>query len=132
MKQLDYIRCMTVTPGVKPEVYAALTKENFEEINAYIEDPMTATTFNERDGKKPSRQVVTAEIIYYQMTQLNIPFSCEKWHLNRLMTLIRVCAIKQQPPKKMSKRDAMNQQRSLNAARHAKFDKPKIPRMPSM
>lgn len=118
---IDYIRCMTITQNVDPNVYNYLTEENMREIREYIDDPMTATTFK-KSSKPPSRQIVTAEIIYYWMVTMGIPFDpCQKWHLNRLLTLIRVCDEKNSPKKKMSKREAMNQQRSLNAARRAKY-----------
>lgn len=114
---LDYIRCMTVTKNVKPEVYYGLTMDNVDAINRYIDSPMTATTFN--DGKKGSlfRETITSEIIYYWMIALDIPFECQKWHLNRLITLIRVCQIKTQPAKKMSKEEIMRRNAELNAAR---------------
>ena len=114
---IDYIRCMTLTQNVKPEVYFNLSVENILQVNEYIEDPMTATTFVEdRDGKR-SREIVTAELIYYWMISLNIPVEFEKWHLNRLLTLIRVCNIKNQPPKKRSRREIMSCNAALNAAR---------------
>jgi len=100
-EELDYIRCMTINAGnVDPIVYRSLTPEHFKKIHEYIEDPHTATTFREDKNAPKNRSITTAEIIYYQMTALNIPFECEKWHLNKLMTLIRVCAIKNAPSKK--------------------------------
>jgi hypothetical protein len=90
-----------------------------------MEDPMTATTVNEKNipkGGPRAGKTVTSELVYYWMTALNIPFDpCQKWHFNRLMTLIRVASIEQQPPKKMSKRDIMAQNKSLNAARKARL-----------
>lgn len=114
---LDYIKCMTITQNVNPDVYARLTIKNFEEINAYIDAPMTATTFGEDKNKKPNKEIITAELIYYWMIALNIPFECQKWHLNRLLTLIRVCDIKNSPPKKMSKKEIMSRNAALNEAR---------------
>lgn len=120
-QSIDYVRCMTTTQNVDPRVYRFLSEENIRDIRAYIDNPMTATTFK-KSSKPPSRSVITSEIIYYWMTTLGIPFDpCQKWHLNRLMTLIRVCDEKNNPKKKMSKREAMNRQRSLNAARRAKY-----------
>ena len=114
---IDYIKCMTITPNVKPEIYNFLTNSNINQINKYISAPMTATWFtNDRVGKLSSEQV-TSELIYYWMIALNIPFECQKWHLNRLLTLIKVCNIKNQPAKKMSKRDIMSRNSALNAAR---------------
>jgi hypothetical protein len=114
---IDYIRCMTLTQNVKPEVYYRLTNENLEAVNKYIQAPMTATWFNEQKNARRSSEQVTSELIYYWMIALNIPFECQKWHLNRLLTLIRVCNIKNQPPKKRSKREIMSRNAALNAAR---------------
>jgi len=114
---LDYIKFMTLTQNVNPEVYNYLTNGNINEINEYIEAPMTATYFSDEKTSKTSREQVTAELIYYWMIALNIPFECQKWHLNRLLTLIKVCNIKNQPPKKRSKKDIMSRNAALNAAR---------------
>lgn len=114
---IDYIKCMTLTKNVDPTVYANLTNENIQKINAYISDPMTATTFSENRKGSSSKEIVTSEIIYYWMLSFEIPFECEKWHLNRLLTLIRVCDIKGQTPKKMSKGEIMKRNAALNAAR---------------
>lgn len=114
---LDYIRCMTLTQNVNPEIYQYLTNGNIDEVNRYIEAPMTATYFSEDNASKTSREQITAELIYYWMISLNIPFECQKWHLNRLLTLIKVCNIKNQPPKKRSKNEIMSRNAALNAAR---------------
>ena len=119
---IDYIKCMTLTQNVHPEVYTRLTQNNLDQINSYIESPMTATYFSEDRNGRANREQVTAELIYYWMIALNIPFECQKWHLNRLLTLIRVCNIKNQPPKKMSKRDIMSRNAALNAARRKQFN----------
>lgn len=116
---LDYIRCMTLSPKNLPiDVYYRLSQKNVDAILAYINDPMTATTFNEKDDRKGfGKERITSELIYYWMIALQIPVEFEKWHLNRLITLIRVCEIKNTPPKKMSKRDIMSRNAALNAAR---------------
>lgn len=114
---VDYIRCMTLTKHVDSEVYTRLTNANIKAVEAYIDAPMTATTFSNMEQRSNKRETITAEIIYHWMIALNIPFECQKWHLNRLLTLIRVCNIKSQSPKKMGKRKTMAQNRSLNAAR---------------
>jgi len=119
---LDYIKCMTITQNVDPEVYNYLTNENIEEINKYIEAPMTATYFSDDKTAKPSREQITAELIYYWMIALNIPFECQKWHLNRLLTLIKVCNIKNQPPKKRSRQEIMSRNAALNAARRKQLN----------
>jgi hypothetical protein len=119
---LDYIKCMTLTQNVDPEVYNYLTNENIKEINEYIGAPMTATYFSDEKTSKTSREQVTAELIYYWMIAFNIPFECQKWHLNRLLTLIKVCNIKNQPPKKRSKKDIMSRNAALNAARRKRLN----------
>lgn len=114
---IDYIRCMTLTKNVDQNVYYKLTANNFQAVNTYIESPMTATTFSDDKTRAPNRQIVTSELIYYWMIANNIPFECEKWHINRLLTLIQICGIKNSPPKKMSQRELMRRNSSLNAAR---------------
>ena len=119
---LDYIKCMTITQNVDPEVYNYLTIGNINEINEYIEAPMTATYFSDEKTNKTSREQVTAELIYYWMIALNIPFECQNWHLNRLLTLIKVCSIKNQPPKKRSRKEIMSRNAALNAARRKQLN----------
>lgn len=114
---IDYIRCMTITQNVCPETYYALSNDNIEEIRRYIDNPMTATWFNDKDKAGNKRKTITSEIIYYWMVSLGIPFSCEKWHLNRLLTLIRVCNIESAPKKRMSKGDIYKQNSTINRAR---------------
>lgn len=118
---IDYIRCMTLTQNVDPNAYNYLTRSNYKQINEYIESPMTATVINERETHRKNSETVTSELIYYWMIALQIPFECQKWHLNRLFTLIRVCGIKNQPPKKMSRRDLLSRNAALNAARRQKL-----------
>lgn len=120
---IDYIKCMTITQNVSPDTYKYLSKDNIEQINDYISAPMTATWFSEdKSGSRSSSEQVTSELIYYWMIAFNIPFECQKWHLNRLLTLIRVCNIKNKPAKKMSKSDIMRRNASLNAARRKQLN----------
>ena len=119
---LDYIKFMTISKNIDPEVYSHLSRDNIRAINEYIEAPMTATTFAKDKNQAKSREIITSELIYYWMIALNIPFECQKWHLNRLLTLIRVCNIKNSPPKKMSKRDLASRNAQLNAARRQRLN----------
>lgn len=120
---LDYIRCMTITQNVKPEVYERLTEANVKEIEDYINAPMTASTVNEpKTGKKGSSERVTSELIYYWMTVLNIPFECEKWHLNRLIMLIKIANVKNNPPKKMRNSEILKRNAALNESRLKKLN----------
>jgi hypothetical protein len=114
---LDYIKCMTITQNVDPEIYYNLTPDNYKQINDYIDDPQTATSFSDTKNGKSNRDVVTAEVVYYWMIALNIPPEYQKWHLNRLLTLIKVCNIKNSPPKKRSAKEIMAHNKALNDAR---------------
>lgn len=113
---LDYIRCMTITKNVDPDVYRFLSEENIKQVKDYIDAPMTATVLH-NDKTNVNRQVITSEKIYYWMIALNIPYKYEKWHLNRLLTLINVCDIENRPPKKMNKNEIMRRNRETNEAR---------------
>lgn len=113
---LEYVKCMTINPLNDDTVYERLTDDKLKDIFDYIQDPMTASSVRE-NKKVSSREIVTSELIYYWMISLNIPKECEKWHLNRLLMLVRVCNFKNTPPKKRSKRDIMSQNSALNAAR---------------
>lgn len=119
---IDYIRCMTITKNVNPLVYKTINKSASEAIQRYINDPMTATYFSDDGNKKSGRNVVTAELIYYWMISLGIPFECQKWHFNRLMALIRVCDIKNNPGKKMSRREILTRNQALNEERKRKYN----------
>lgn len=119
-ESVDYIRCMTITQNVDKNAYYGISDSLMKTISDYVENPMTATTVRNVNNKKDN-SVITAEIIYYWMIELGIPFECEKWHLNRLMMLIRVCSEKQGPQKKMSQKDIWKQNHALNASRRAKL-----------
>lgn len=116
---IDYIRCMTINSNVPPETYLALTAENLRAVNSYINAPMTATTITDRSAGRQSRQTITSELIYYWMISLNIPSEYQKWHLNRLLTLIQVCNIKNQPEKKRPRDEVLRENAALNAKRRA-------------
>ena len=111
---------MTVNKNVNPLAYRGITPALFKQINDYIDAPMTATWFSKEQSKGGKGEVITSELIYYWMIALQIPVEFEKWHLNRLITLIKVCNIKNAPPKKMSRREIMERNRRLNAARKKK------------
>ena len=117
---IDYIRCMTITKNVDPSVYFNLSKENIEAINRYIEDPMTATYIAEDPNGSIGGDVVTSELIYYWMISLNIPQEYQKWNLNRLLSLIKVCNVKNMPAKKMSQSELMRRHSAINEARRKK------------
>ena len=119
---IDYIRCMTLTQNVDPLVYRCITNSHIDAVNAYIEEPMTASTVKEEKGGPINRQQITSELIYYWMIAYHIPFECQKWHLNRLLMLIRICNAENKPPKKRSKRDLYRHHAEVNAANRKKFN----------
>jgi len=120
-QELDYIRCMSVNVVKNDYTFSALSPDNMTQIAAYINNTMTATTFSKSPTSK-SKEAVTAEILYCRMFANNIPMECQKWHLNRLLTLIRVCDAKSGPPSKMSKRQTASHYAEQNALRRAKYN----------
>lgn len=119
---MDYIKCMTIDDNVDQNIYMSLTKDNYISINSYIEDSMTATTFTKDPMARPNRDIVTAEVLYYYMIAFNIPMECQYWHLNRLLTLIHVCDLKNRPTKKQSMKERMTTNAALNAARRKQYN----------
>jgi hypothetical protein len=118
---LRYIKFMVVTPDIPDEVFTKLSESNLSDIQEYLDAKMTATWFHESPGAPQSRDIITAELIYYWMIVFQIPFECENWHLNKLFTLIRVCNVKQAKPKKMSRSEIAARNRELNAQRRAQL-----------
>lgn len=119
---ISYIKCMTLTPNVDPDAYIYISDDIIEKVNKYIAAPMTATTFSEEKTGKSNTEITTAEIIYYWMVALNIPPEYRFWHLNQLMTLIKVCSIKNAPPKKRKAADILRENAARNAARKRKLN----------
>lgn len=114
---VDYFRCMTITKNVNPIAYSYLSSDNIKKINEYIDDPMTGTTFYEfLPERSEDKKKISSEEIYSKMILLEIPFECEKWHINRLLTLIRVCNL-DRSDKKMTKMETMKAYQKLNAER---------------
>ncbi len=122
-QELDYIRCMIIGNTPNEDILKALSVDNVLEIKVYIDDPMTATVFSKNQKqKKMKREVITAEVIYSRMFENNIPIECQKWHLNRLLTLIRVCDLNSSPKQKMTKKETSAYYAAQNAARRAKYN----------
>lgn len=125
-----YLKCMTISPqNVDDMAYYSIDEDTMKDVVAYINDPMTATWFGEDrnpKNKKKKKEVLTSEVIYWQMTALQIPWECQKWHFNRLLTLIRVCGAKNEEQygdkPKMSKADLLKRNAALNAQRRAKMN----------
>lgn len=118
-EMIEYIKCMTINKNVDDRLYELIDTKTYNKIIEYINAPMTATVIKEVRSSTRSSSFITNEVIYYYMTALSIPFECEKWHFNRLLTLINVCSQKSAPPKKMSKDDVRNRYAELNAKRRA-------------
>lgn len=121
-ESLDYIRCMTITPDVNPDLYYQVDNELMQKINEYIGEKQTATQIRTMTGKKKKPEIITAEIVYYWMISLGIPSEYDQWHFNRLLTLIEVFNAKNGPQKKMTQKDILAQNRVLNEARKAKYN----------
>lgn len=121
---LYYVKCMTLTQNVDDSVYNYLTQENMQEITKYIEDPMTATTFSSADKKTGRSKQITSELIYYWMISAGVPVEFQKWHLNRLLTLLKICDVynSKSSGKKIPKNELMARNAALNAARRKKFN----------
>lgn len=116
---IDYIKFMTLSQNVPDEVYTNLTPKHISMIEEYINNPMTAATFKNVKKMTSSGEFITNETIYWWMIKLNIPVEFQKWHLNRLLTLIEFCSLKEQPEKKMSKNEIYSRNAALNAKRKA-------------
>lgn len=116
-EMVDYLRCMCLTQNVDPLIFRYLPKQFVEEIARYMDDSHTATWFNDQNTPKGRGKVITSELIYYWMTEYGIWKECEKWHINRLLTLIHVCSAETAPKKKMSKGELYDRHRALNKAR---------------
>lgn len=124
---VDYYKCMSIKPIKDPNVFALLTSSQEREILEYIANGMTATTIKEKQvegqaRRRSSKEIVTAELIYYWMVELGIFYECRTWHLNQLLTLVRVCQEKQTVPKKMKKNDILGMYASENAKRRAMWN----------
>ena len=117
----DYVLCMCITPGISPEVIFRLTTDHFDQINDYIDRNHTATTFRETPGKRGRNQIITSELIYYWLVVYNIPFEVESWHLNRLLTLVRICNEKNKKPTRQSRAEDRQLRQELNAKRKAEL-----------
>jgi len=122
MEVLGYIECMILDPVYPEDVVRRLSVKNMEDVRDYIESPESATTFGEMPKKNVRGETVTSELIYYWLVVFNIPFEVERWHLNRLFSLVRICNIKNQKPTKASKNDVARKYRDLNAQRKAQLN----------
>lgn len=118
---LSYIQCMVLSPDAPPNLTDLLSPQDYEEINKHLNAKHSATWFREQDKQSPSREIITGELIYYWMVSANIPISAETWHLNRLLTLLKIHGVKNSKPKKMTQQEMMSQRRALNEQRRQQF-----------
>lgn len=119
---MTYIKCMVLTPDVDESIFQHFTQEDLDKIDKYINSKESATTFGIMPQQKGPGEVITSELIYYWMVAFNIPFECEKWHINRLFSLVRICNIKNSKPKKMSRHEIAEQNRALNEQRKKQYN----------
>lgn len=114
----DYLRCMCLTPNADPLIFKHMPYKCLVKIKDYLEDPMTATTINSIDDGKNRGKMVTNELVYFWMASYGIPFDpCQKWHINRLLTLIQIASIENAPKQKMTPNEINSKYRALNKAR---------------
>jgi hypothetical protein len=116
-----YIEAMIISPIYPPNAVGRMTQSNIDQVNAYLESSESATTFGTMPEVKGRGETITSELIYYWMVAFNIPFECERWHLNRLFSLIRICNIKNTKPKKMTARQLAERNARLNEERKQKY-----------
>lgn len=130
-QKMDYIRCMCLTPDIPSSTFDRMTPDNIKEINSYLNDPMTATTFRKTDEDDSQREIVTAEIVYWMMIELGIPQEYQYWHINQLFTLIKVISTKRKEAEKNAKHKGKkapfttadyNRRKALNEARKKQYN----------
>lgn len=122
---LFYVECMVLDPNLPPEVLSKLTQQNMDEISDYIMNKMTATFFSDEPSGVSSSQLITSELIYSWMVTYEVDFQTQYWHLNRLLTLIKVLdRQRSQSSKKTNTADIGRRQRELNAIRRKKYNTP--------
>lgn len=117
-----YLKAMVITPRVDLDVLYRCDQKSIDAIQEYIDSPQTATTFPLQPERRGPSEIITSELIYYWMAAGGIPFECQYWHLNRLLTLLRVASVKSGKPKKMSRQEIAQRNREENARRLAKFN----------
>lgn len=123
---LDYIICMIQDPLIPEDLFNRMKQNQVNQIQEYINSPQSATTFTKDPYERPSREVITSELIYYWLAAFQISFEVETWHLNRLFALVRIAHIKsnesQKGGQKIPKHDIARRNRELNAQRRAQYD----------
>lgn len=110
---ISYIKAMVVGPEPSSAVFYKLLTDHIDQIMEYVAAKNTGTILPEQKGDSGRRETITAEMIYYWMSKLNISMDCQHWHLNRLFAYLRLHALKESPKRKMTleERRALNRQR---------------------
>lgn len=115
-----YIKIMCHQDNFNP---ISLNLLQVDKINKYMRDTQTATVINPRPGNNGhGRSIMTADVIYAYMANAQIPFSCEDWHINRLLVVLGVLGELNSPAEKMSSKDVMAQNKALNEQRKAQMN----------
>jgi hypothetical protein len=114
---LDYIECMILTPDPPADWISKLSKENIEEITAYFDSKQSATWFNDHHPEPKTGETITSELVYYWLDICDIDWQAQYWHLNRLLTLVKIHTVKQAKPKPMSRSEMLRRRRALNKQR---------------
>ncbi len=118
---LAYIEFMILTEDLPENLMLSLTREHFDVVQNYIDSAESATTFGQLPKQRGRGETITSELVYYWLVAFQIPFEVERWHLNRLFALIRICNLKNQKPEKQSKGEKARQFRELNEKRRAQY-----------
>lgn len=118
---LYYITCMPISDDLPDQWWTRLTQKHIIQVRNYMVDPMTATTINNRCNRPGKKTIITSELVYFWMSQFNIPFECDRWNFNRLMTLLEVASIKNSPKQKMDRKTAISQQKAICEARRKQY-----------
>ncbi len=92
-------------------------------ISDYILNEGTATKFSDTKSDTPTvkGRTHTSEEIYAMMFSAGIPLEFENRNLNRLLTILRIISVQNNPPKKMSKEEILKQNANLNKQRRAQM-----------
>lgn len=119
----DYVRCMVVSPDLPRDFTSRLNEKDYVRIMEYTNSKQSGTTFTDEPKSTAKAEPMTSELVYYWMMEFGIDFQpCESWHLNRLLTLIKIASIKRAPAKKMNSKEQAEHMRRLNAQRRQKLN----------
>jgi len=113
-----YLLFMLLPENLPIDFSSWITAKHVEVVQEYINSKQTATTFTEVPDGRPSTETITNEVIYSWLVTFGIPFHpVETWHLNRLMTIVKIMGIKSTKPKKMTRSQQAEKYRKLNEQR---------------